>query len=66
MTFNDAFSRAVATKVCPATKEEVLINFQKFLLPKIVLVKDVRDKELSGHTSSQIFHSFTSVASLNG
>jgi len=65
MTFNDAFSRAVASEVCPATKEEFLVNFQKLLFPEIVFVKDVRDKKLSGHTSSQIFHTFTSEASFN-
>jgi hypothetical protein len=48
-----------------ATEQEIFVDFQKFLLPEVFLVKDVCAEDLGGYTTSQVFKTFTGEASFD-
>ncbi len=66
MTFVDTLSITTAPEdTSGATKQEVLVHFQNFLLPKVFFVENISAEDLRCDTTSQIFQSFPGETTLD-
>lgn len=67
MAFFDAFALTPTSEdTCCAAKEELLVDFEKLVLPEVFLVEDICSEELAGYAASEVFDAFTGEASFDG
>lgn len=67
VAFFDAFAFTPTFEdTCGAAKEELLVDFEKLVLPEVLLVEDICSEELACYAASKVFDAFTGEASFDG
>ena len=66
MPFVDAFPITTTIEnASSASEKKILVDFEKLLFPEVIFVENIGAEDLSCYTTSQVFKTFASEASLD-